>query len=330
MRRLWFGLAASAMLVLSTGAQAQIAWQDHFDTYSLGPIDPQSDWEQWYASTNVDADVSNDQAFTGTKSLKVAGPPTYTNPSDIVYPFKVLPGGMPTSGKWLVSMRTFVPTGATGVAYFIMMNQYGDPTTDNWSLQVRFNANGDKVKSDGVGKQSTTLIRNKWVNFHAFIDLDNDKVDIFYNDVILVKGESWKDGISTGGIAQIANIDLYAGTGTNAISSIYYDDAQLERVDSFSVVTNGQPNPAHAGDTVKITTMAPTLPNAPAALFVWDVSGVPVIRLLATGTIDLNGLWTIGGPVPTGLAGLDINFRSLVVGPLGGTIEGAKELVEFR
>ena len=60
MRKFWFGLAASGMLALATTANAQIVWQDHFDTYSLGPLAAQSDWEEWYASSNVDADVTQD------------------------------------------------------------------------------------------------------------------------------------------------------------------------------------------------------------------------------------------------------------------------------
>ena len=330
MRKFWFGLAASGMLALATTANAQIVWQDHFDTYSLGPLAAQSDWEEWYASSNVDADVTQDVSFTGTKSVKIAGAPTYPNSCDVVYPFRLLPGGQPTSGKWLLTARTFVPTGATGVGYFIMMNQYGDPNTDNWSLQVRFNANGNKVKNDSTGGLATDLIRDKWVQFRVFIDLDTDKVDIFYNDVILATGQSWTNGISGGGILQRANLDLFGGNATNAISAWYVEDVVLERGDTYAVVTNGQPNPVVAGNTISLTTLAPVLTNRTAALFVWDVQGVPVIRLLATGSIDLTGKWSISGPVPTGLAGLDINFRSIVIGPSGGTIEGSKELVHFR
>src|SRR5262245_60800084 len=73
MRKLCFGLAAAALFAVSTVANAQVVWQDHFDTYALGPLAAQSPWEEWYTSTNVDADVVQDFAFTGTKSVKITG-----------------------------------------------------------------------------------------------------------------------------------------------------------------------------------------------------------------------------------------------------------------
>ncbi|MFO0980705.1 MAG: hypothetical protein U1E76_02980 [Planctomycetota bacterium] len=327
MSKTLFGLAASALLLLST-ARAQVVWQDHFDTYSLGPLAAQSDWDEWYSGSNTDCDVTTAFAFSGTKSIKVTGPPTYTNPTDVVYQFSQLPGGLPVAGQWLFSIRTYIATGSKGVGYFIMMNQYGGP--DSWSIEIKFRPNVGDIYNDGKGHQSIPIVFDKWIELRAYIDLDNDKVYVFYGDTIFINGESWKDGISGGGLAQIAAVDLYGGAAGNPIKEMYYDDAQIEKVDKFPVVLNSAPNPVHTGDTINLTTMAPTLPNATAALFVWDINGVPVIHLLAVGTIDITGKWTLSGPVVSGLSGLDINFRTLVVGPLGGTIQGQKELVQFR
>src|SRR5262245_36089884 len=151
MKKLFVAFALGAgMFLLSQTASAQ--WLDTFDTYSLGPLAAQSDWEEWYTTPNVDANVSADFAFSGTKSVKIVGKPSS---NDVVYPFHLLPGGAPTSGQWLFSTKVYVPSSSTGLGFLIMLSTYNDGSgTDSWSLQVRFNANSGQVKSDGAGAET--------------------------------------------------------------------------------------------------------------------------------------------------------------------------------
>jgi len=327
-KKLFVALALALGVCAFTGP-ANAQWLDTFDGYALGPLAAQSDWEEWYTSTGVDADVSSAFAFSGTKSVKIIGKPTQ---NDVVYPFSLLPGGRPSSGSWLMNAKTYVPSGEKGVSYFIMLNTYNDAGAgaDNWSLQVRFNANQEFVKNDGPSAGQTPLIRDRWVNFRAYIDITADKVDIFYGDVLLAKDESWINGLSTGGLPRIDVLDLYGGQGSNAATGIYFDNTSLTKADVSPVILDAAPNPVVAGNTIKLTTIAPDLGNRQAALFVWDVNGVPAIRLIAVNTLDLNGRWVLSGPVPGGLAGLNINFLTLVIGPSGGTIESNRELVLFK
>jgi len=329
MKKKLLAALALALGVCAFPGPANAQFLDTFDTYSLGPLAAQSTWDEWYTSTNVDADVSNAFSFTGSQSVKISGTPRM---NDVVYPFSTLPGGRPSSGAWLMTGLTYIPTGEKGVSYFIMLNTYDDPGSgaDNWSLQIRFNANQEFVKNDGPSKGQTGIIRDKWVPLRAWIDLTSDKVDLFYGNELLCKGQSWTGGLSGGGLDRIDVVDLYGGQGSNAATAIYYDNVSLEKADIYSVILNADPNPAFAGNTLNLTTHAPLLPNRSAALFVWDVNGIPAIHLLATNTLGIDGKWTVSGPVPTGLAGLKIDFLSLVIGPAGGTVQSNKELTLFK
>lgn len=75
---------------------------------------------------------------------------------------------------------------------------------------------------------------------------------------------------------------------------------------------------------------APDLVGQPALLFVWDLAGIPVLQPIASGSVNLGGRWITATTVPPGLAGLDVDFRTLVFGPLGGVVAGNHELVSFR
>jgi hypothetical protein len=329
MKKKLLAALALALGVCAFTGPANAQFLDTFDSYAVGPLAAQSTWEEWYTSSGVDASVSTAFAFTGTKSAKIVGTPTQ---NDVVYPFSTIPGGRPSSGAWLMSAKTYIPSSESGLGYFIMLNTYNDPSAgaDNWSLQIRFNLNQQFVRNDGPLHGQATLIRDKWVNLRAWIDLTGDKVDLFYGDSVLATGQSWTGGLSGSGLPRIDVVDLFGGQGTNAVTGMYYDNVSLQQVDAYAVITNAAPNPVFAGNTIALTTIAPELPNSTAALFVWDVNGIPAIHLLATHSLDIAGKWSLSGPVPTGLGGLNINFKSLVVGPAGGTIEGASELVLFK
>src|SRR5262245_52704508 len=252
-KKLFVALAMSLGVCAFTGV-ANAQWLETFESYSLGPLAAQSLWEEWYTSTNVDADVSSAFAFQGTKGVKIIGTPRQ---NDVVYPFSTLPGGRPDSGQWLMSAKTYAPSGEVGISYFIMLNIYNDVGTgpDNWSLQVRINETQSKVRNDGLSKTQTDLLRDQWVSLRAYIDLTGDKVDIVYNDAVLAKGESWANGISGGGISRIDVVDLYGGQGSNGATALYYDNLSLAPADIYGVILNANPNPVTAGTTIKLTTI---------------------------------------------------------------------------
>ena len=105
---------------LASPAHAQ-QWLDDFDSYLPGPLAAQSLWDEWTGSTGVDADVTSAYSFTPGRSLKLVAN------NDVVWDFVNSAGGRPTSGKWAMSVKTFVPSGATGSGWYIVLNEYPTP-----------------------------------------------------------------------------------------------------------------------------------------------------------------------------------------------------------
>ncbi|MGI9014839.1 MAG: hypothetical protein ACR2GY_11410 [Phycisphaerales bacterium] len=205
-------LAACATLAMATAAHAQFT--DDFESYTLGGgITGSSNWEEWCGSSGVDANVTNAQARSGTQSILM-------EPGD-----DVVHQTNKTSGKWEISWWTYIPTGATGETYFIILNSYFDDTNciaaqANWSAQVRIDADDNVVNAEFVDEDVAPLIRDQWVQVRAIIDLDNDVHDIYYGGCRIAAGRSWSEGTSGGGAVSIEAVDMY----NQDCTEVYYDD----------------------------------------------------------------------------------------------------------
>jgi hypothetical protein len=234
--------AAAAVAMLGGGAP----WSDNFESYPLGPIAGQGGWEEWVGSQNVSGQVTNAQARSGTKSLLIEGGVS-GGPAgdDTVQRFSGL-----TTGRYLMKAWCFVPNNATGAGWFIMLNQYPDPL--NWSHQVQFDANDNKVYAD-FQQGETDLIKGQWVPYKVDINLTGDKQDTYYNGVPFVIGQSWRDGVSGMGISNIAALDLYGGEFNSqppGTSGMYWDDIVLAVVPTISSVGFRTPGGGNAGGTI--------------------------------------------------------------------------------
>jgi hypothetical protein len=217
-------LPITMVLLLSAGV-AVAQWHDTFDSYAAGsPLVPQGGWEVWY-SGGGDGYVSNAQAASPPNSLiEVAA-------NDMVYRFTI------SSGKWMYKVKTYIPTGASGAGYAILMNQYGDSATDSWSMQVRFDGDNEVVASE-FEELGLPLIRDQWVELRANIDLDADTLDIYYDGQPLSTGLVWSTHMDTAGIKAIACTDLFS----NTMDNYYYDDVALSPVIRGDVDCDGLVN----------------------------------------------------------------------------------------
>jgi len=199
----------AAVLAAAT-ALGQSRLYETFDCYADGSnIVGQDGWEGWYSGF-VDAQVSSAQAFSAPNSLRL------NSFSDIVHQFSI------TDGQWVARAMTYVPSTASGSGYFIIMNQYGVPATDNWSVQVEFDSTLNRVQSE-FGNQELPIIKDQWVELRCEIDLDADSLDIYYGGNPLALNLVWTNNASTGGITSIACFDLFS----NGIAEFYYDDVSL-------------------------------------------------------------------------------------------------------
>jgi hypothetical protein len=202
-------LTSFALLALAGPALAQI--NEGFEAYPDGPLSGQGGWEIWY-SGGADGAVVSGGAHSGNKSMQMV-PGT-----DAVQRFTI------NGGQWDCSVWTFLPSGSLD-AYFIMMNQYGDATTDNWSVQIRLNGDpANPVVESQFDFATVPAVLDTWVELRLEIDLDADIVNTFYNGNPLGVNLSWINNVSGAGLPQIRCIDLYSQTN----DGFRWDDLVVE------------------------------------------------------------------------------------------------------
>jgi len=196
---------------------------DDFESYEPGDICTQSLWEGWQGNPDLCGTVvdhlqeTGEGANSGLYSLKIVG--VVAPGDDTVLPVET------NGGYWVLSIWAFVPNDAVGQAWIIMLNQYPDPP--NWSLQVRLDADIDQVVAEFDG-ENVPLIRGRWAEFRAEIDLANDMVDYFYGGQQFVFGKSWIAGVGEPGLPQIRALDLYGGEPEeHGTSATYFEDVSI-------------------------------------------------------------------------------------------------------
>ncbi len=197
------------------------SWTDGFEAYALNSdIVGQGGWEMWGAlSSSPTARVTGDLSHSGDNSLKIRGKIDQTG-DDIVHQFSGC-----TTGVWELSAWQYIPSNAAGGAtYFILLNQYEcDGSNYNWSTQIKFDPDLNIVESDFDGA-TLAMVTDYWVKISVVIDLDNNTQSIYYNGQLLVT-KSWTEGMNSGGILNIAALNLFSNTLENV--DVFYDDINL-------------------------------------------------------------------------------------------------------
>jgi hypothetical protein len=301
----------SVGLVCAMGSVAHAQWLDDFDSYAPGPLAAQSAWEEWTGSSGVDANVTVFQSFTTPNSVVII-----TN-NDVVYDFALLPSGRPSSGVWTTSIKTYLPSGTTGIGWYILMNDY--PTNLHWSVQTTFDTTQNRV-IDGAAR--TRIKYDQWVSLVISIDLDNDRYDSWYGNKPLAINRQWTD---VGGQTVISAVDLYGDAG--GLTGLYYDNARIEKTAGGPLVLNASPNPTSSGATLDFFAQSPVVtPGDPAALFLWSVNGSFFSLPLLIVSFDANLEWNFSTTVPPGVTGIDIGFK-MFAAPSGGRILLSNEKV---
>jgi hypothetical protein len=197
------------------------SYEDDFESYPLGEICGQNGWDEWEGSEDVCGSVTDEEANSGTQSLKIVGAVggDLGLGDDTVQTFDA------TGGQWTFSIMTFVPEDAQGEAGVFLLNTYPATLNAHWSIVVDLNV-GLGVVENFTG-EIAVIQKGVWVELRYEIDLENDLVDIFYDGEEFVSDQSWTAGIDVGGAAAISALDLYGyepGAGT---TGTYFDDIKL-------------------------------------------------------------------------------------------------------
>ncbi|MBK9233822.1 MAG: hypothetical protein IPO15_24025 [Anaerolineae bacterium] len=103
-------------------------------------------------TTRPPARTSSIQARSAPNSVDILGA------SDLVHEYSGY-----SSGSWVYTAWQYVPTDYTGQSYFILLNTYVDVGTNNWSVQVQFDAGTNLVVNTGATGGTLPLIKGQWV-----------------------------------------------------------------------------------------------------------------------------------------------------------------------
>ena len=226
MRSLRFLVVAVMMGAVCSVGSAALFFED-FESFDAGEFlhDLAGGWKGWDDSAAYGSPVSDAHAYSGSKSVEIIGA------ADLVHEYNV------AGGKWVFTAMQYIPSGATGTSYFILLNTYHSAGRD-WSVQTTFN-----LASGAIGfwhGGAATIIYDEWVQMKYVIDLDENTVDKYYNGEFYVT-DTWDDNTH----GTIEAIDLY---GNNA-SSVFYDDIKIQ---SYLSTLTAADNPSPAGQAVDV------------------------------------------------------------------------------
>jgi hypothetical protein len=198
---------------------------DNFDDYNLGPACDQGGWESWPANPLYCAEVTDQRSRSGQQSLMLIGDSLDPYGDDVVHPVSDV-----HEGVWSFQAWTFVPAGATGTGWVVLLNTYDPAGPKNWSLALALDATNGLVQENPFGKQdppTVPLIVDQWVPIDVQVDLDNDSCNVYYDGQLLLAGQSWSAGMNAPGKAAIEALHLDAGDPGTGISAMFIDDVSL-------------------------------------------------------------------------------------------------------
>ncbi len=190
-----------------------VVFSDNFDSYTAGSHLAQSNsaWTTWSNAPGGSEDgvISTAQAASAPNSLLVNGS------VDQVYPF-----GNYTTGHYTVTFNMYVPSTGNG-GYFNIQHVL----LQQWSYECYFYNNGTGYLKVGGSEINFNYPSNAWFPVVMDVDMDQDQTSLTINNVLV---NSWPfhytGDATTGGVNQLAGIDLYAGAPNNLSGTYYVDD----------------------------------------------------------------------------------------------------------
>ena len=225
------GTLAFILLAGVAGNSRASEFTEGFETYAAGTsVHAQGGWKGWDNVAAAGAPVSNRTAHGGRNSVEILGS------SDLVHEFRL------TGGQWVITAYQYIPTGARGTTYFILLNTYRDSGPYDWSVQTQLDLTaGTVTPATGATGSQARIVYDQWVQIRLVIDLTANTFEESYNGTKIAAGP-WDNNAH----GTLQALDLFG----NGASSVYYDDLQI---DSGTAAAGGSfPRPAY--DSGWITT----------------------------------------------------------------------------
>lgn len=197
---------------------AETMLSDDFESYDVGSfIAAQSDiWQTWADDPNVDAPISDDQALSGTKSIKFEGEGT----SDVLFYFDNL-----TQGHFELKLNIFVVAG--NGAYYNMLHSYTDAGIE-FALEVTFAADGTANFRTNAIITPFSYTQDAWNECKIDINLDTDWAIYYVNGTQIYEWQWSKTATGADGLNQLAALDIYSYAANGENPLYYIDDVSIE------------------------------------------------------------------------------------------------------
>jgi hypothetical protein len=213
-----------AILLIAFGANAQ--FEIDFDDMSPGNVSPQSDHiVLWPAAGVTDAQVTNEQAFSGTQSIVMREQPGNNTFDDILVNV-----GNKTSGTWSVTWMMYIPSGKVGF-WNIQENESVNPAP-RWNGQffAGLTSSGGSIGEITFDMDQNVFAPypdNEWFSVTHVIDLDNGTHTVDINGTLLLDNfayQGYGQGQQPSPSTQLGSINFYSIDTNNRY---YIDDFKL-------------------------------------------------------------------------------------------------------
>lgn len=223
-----------ATMLMSISAYSQQVVNENFESYDAGSymstVAP-SQWSMWGTGV-LGGLVSEEQAHGGTKSMK-----SYVNGStetDVVFNMNDL-----TTGRYRVEFYMYVPSGNLG--YYNILQDFNG-SNSKWGIEIYFNKtnNGTITINANGGEHTHNYTPGTWTKIQHFVDLDNDWIDFYLNDEIVLSYQWSKGTDGNGTTCKLDAIDFYAPSqsGSQPAGLYYIDDFVIEQAPAPAAPTN--------------------------------------------------------------------------------------------
>jgi hypothetical protein len=289
MKKFTLSMIAMLVFVFTTlnlhAQQRELVYEDDFESYAVDDFIAQSNPEMWTTWSNApggseDAQISDEQAFSGTKSVKVDGV------TDLI-----LKLGNKTTGVYEVNFNFYVPVGLGG---YYNIQHYEAPGVE-WAFEIYFRADGTGFMNAGGDNAATfNYTQGAWFTIGNNIDLDADWAQVYFDDVLIHEWQYSLQAQGAPGLLQLGAVNFYAGVvaGSGETPVYYLDDisfdAAIEQVLYYNEFDEYTP-----GDYIAVvdpdwwTTWSNTPGTAEDAFIVNEQSSSPENSIKVDGISDL-------------------------------------------
>lgn len=231
MKRIFTFLATIAISIIAMNSFAQDPYfSENFESYTSGSYiaTESATWWQAWDNSVMGGEISNAVAHNSNNSMKV-----YINGSretDVILNLNDI-----TTGRYRVEFYMYVPTDRTGY-YNLLQNFNGQ--NSSWGIQLTFMDGTGKIDANG-NQYTCQYTPDSWTKIQHFIDLDNDWIDFYINDDLIISYQWSKGTNGDGTICKLDAIDFYSYTPDDGDTGEFYiDDLVIEETPAPTAPTN--------------------------------------------------------------------------------------------